>query len=104
MNDQTVTVDVRDDVRNGREPFSKIMGAAAGLKTSQELLIISPFEPAPLYAVLQKQGFSYASRPMPSGDWEVLFTRQADALVPAAHRPQQACDSVSTKAQVVQVD
>jgi uncharacterized protein (DUF2249 family) len=104
MNNQTVTVDVRDDIRSGREPFSKIMSAAAGLKPSQELLIIAPFEPAPLFAVLQKQGFSYASRPMPSGDWEVLFTRHADAPSTSVHPAPQAGSSVATKAEVVEVD
>jgi uncharacterized protein (DUF2249 family) len=104
MNDQTVTLDVRDDIRSGREPFSKIMSAAARLKANQELLLIAPFEPAPLFGVMQKQGFRYASRPMPSGDWEVLFTRHSDAPLPAAHRPPPAGDSVSTKAEVVEVD
>jgi uncharacterized protein (DUF2249 family) len=101
---QTVTVDVRDDIRSGREPFSKIMSAAAELKESQELLIIAPFEPVPLFAILQQQGFSYASRPMLSGDWEVLFTRHADAPPPAARPKPAVLDSVPTKAEIAQVD
>ena len=52
MSPRTVTLDVREDIRNGREPFAKIMQTVAGLKDNEQLLLIAPFEPAPLYAVL----------------------------------------------------
>ena len=52
MNPRTVTLDVREDIRNGREPFGKIMQTVAGLKDNEQLRLIAPFEPAPLYAVL----------------------------------------------------
>ncbi|MCC6823894.1 MAG: DUF2249 domain-containing protein [Verrucomicrobia subdivision 3 bacterium] len=73
-------VDVREDIRNGREPFSKIMSAVAALPADGQLLLIAPFEPAPLFGVLAKQGFKHESRQLESGDWEVLFTRQPAAL------------------------
>jgi uncharacterized protein (DUF2249 family) len=73
-----VTLDVREDIRNGREPFSKIMNAAAELRTGDQLLLIAPFEPVPLFRVLEKQGFQHSAQPADSGDWEVLFTRQAE--------------------------
>src|SRR5437762_11725533 len=72
-----MTVDLRDDIRFESKPFSKIMRAASGLGPGERLLLLAPFEPAPLFAVLQKQGFGHSSRPLPSGDWEVLFTRQS---------------------------
>ncbi len=75
MSQSTVTLDVREDIRNGREPFGKIMQAVAALKGHEQLLLIAPFEPAPLYAVLAQQGFSHQSTPTAAGDWEVLFTR-----------------------------
>lgn len=75
MSSKTVTLDVREDIRHGREPFSKIIQAAAPLKTGERLRLIAPFEPAPLYRVLAQQGFSHQSTPFDSGDWEVLFTR-----------------------------
>ena len=43
MNNKTITVDVRDDIRNGREPFSKIMNATAALQADEQLLVIAPF-------------------------------------------------------------
>jgi uncharacterized protein (DUF2249 family) len=75
MSHTTVKLDVREDIRNGREPFGKVMQTVAGLKDSERLLLIAPFEPAPLYAVLAQQGFSHQSKPTTAGDWEVLFTR-----------------------------
>ena len=37
MSQQTVTLDVREDIRNGREPFGKIMQTVAGLKDDEQL-------------------------------------------------------------------
>jgi len=103
MNPKTETVDVREDIRSGREPFSKIMSAAARLQPDQELLIIAPFEPTPLFSVMKKQGFSYTAKPTPTGDWEVLFTRQAETA-PAVDRPPQIRETVAPITQVVEVD
>jgi uncharacterized protein (DUF2249 family) len=74
MSQQIVTLDVREDIRNGREPFAKIMQTVAGLKDNEQLRLIAPFEPAPLYAVLAQQGYAHESKPTPEGDFEVLFT------------------------------
>jgi uncharacterized protein (DUF2249 family) len=70
-----VTLDVRDDIQRGHEPFSRIMQAVASLKENQELLLIAPFKPAPLFGVLGQQGFSHEARPNENGDWEVRFFR-----------------------------
>jgi uncharacterized protein (DUF2249 family) len=77
MTKPTVKLDVREDIRNGREPFGKIMQTVARLKDNEQLLLIAPFEPAPLYAMLAQQGFSHQSTPTAWGDWEILFTRGA---------------------------
>jgi uncharacterized protein (DUF2249 family) len=55
------------------------MTAANGLAEGEQMLVIAPFEPAPLFGVLAKKGFGHSSRQTPSGDWEVLFTREAGA-------------------------
>ena len=68
MSQTTIRLDVREEIRNGREPFGKIMQTVSGLKASEQLLLIAPFEPAPLYAVLAQQGFSHQAKPTPSGD------------------------------------
>jgi uncharacterized protein (DUF2249 family) len=75
MSQRTITLDVREDIRNGREPFARIMQTVAALKDNEQLLLIAPFEPAPLFAVLAQRGYSHQSNSTPSGDFEVLFTR-----------------------------
>ncbi len=78
MNGQTVTLDVRDDLRKGCAPFTKIMDAVARLRPEEKLLLVAPFEPTPLFGVLAQQGFSHAARRIENGDWEVLFEREVD--------------------------
>jgi len=87
MTDKTVTVDVREDIRTGREPFSTIMNAVAGLTEGQELLLVAPFEPKPLFGVLAKKGFQHQSREVTQGHWEVLFSRGANTGAPTPSAP-----------------
>ena len=77
MNNKTVTLDVREDIRSGKEPFSKIMSTVARLGADENLLLLAPFEPKPLFAVLAKQGFAHHARQTENNDWEIWFTRTA---------------------------
>src|SRR5690606_30324432 len=47
-----VDLDVREDLRSGREPFSRIMAAVATVPPGGTLRLRATFEPVPLYAVL----------------------------------------------------
>jgi len=73
--EHTITLDLREDLRGGREPFSRIMAVVARLEAGQDLLLIAPFEPAPLFDALAKQGFQHHSQRTGAGDWQVLFSR-----------------------------
>jgi hypothetical protein len=68
-----VELDVRDDLRAGREPFSKIMAAVAGLHEEEVLLLRATFEPIPLYAVLGKRGLAHEADAAAPDDWSVWF-------------------------------
>jgi uncharacterized protein (DUF2249 family) len=76
MSKKTVTLDVREDIRQGREPFSKIMQTVARLKPGENLRLLAPFQPVPLYGVLAGQGFSHTAKATAEGDWDVLFSRE----------------------------
>ncbi len=108
MNPRTVTVDVCDDIRNGREPFSRIMAAVAALRPDEELRLIAPFEPLPLFGVLAKKGFRHAAQQNASGNWEVLFSRdpvgQRPEAAPAMSAPVSSNGSASHAGQIVEVD
>lgn len=77
MNKNIITLDVRADIRAGREPFSKIMNAVATLPAEQSLRILAPFEPVPLFELLGREGFQHTATANATGDWEVLFTRRS---------------------------
>jgi len=70
--------DVREDLRNGQEPFSKIMLVVSTLAPDDVLELIAPFQPAPLYKVLAKQGLAYTAEQLGDGDWKVTFQRTLD--------------------------
>ena len=70
-------LDVRPDIAAGREPFSRIMAAAREVPPGGELVILAPFEPEPLYPILQRQGFSHAALHEGEAGYRVVFTRSA---------------------------
>jgi uncharacterized protein (DUF2249 family) len=94
MNNPIVKLDVREDLRNGREPFTKIMRAAAEVRRGGSLLIVAPFQPVPLFTVLKKLGFNYTAKSTDSGDWEVLFKKESKNVEPASP-PAQALVSAA---------
>lgn len=87
MNEKIVTLDVRNDIRNGNEPFSKIMFTVGQLQPGERLALLAPFEPVPLFAVMARRGFTHEARQMPGGDWEVLFTRNGGKETIEADQP-----------------
>ncbi len=72
-----IEVDVRDDLRSGREPFSRIMSAVSTLDANDVLHLRAIFEPARLFAVLGKRGFAHESKANAPDDWSVWFWRPA---------------------------
>lgn len=75
-----VEVDVRDQLRAGREPFSQIMAAVAALRAGDVLHLRATFEPVPLVAVLAKRGFVHETRGHAPDDWSVWFWRPAGGV------------------------
>lgn len=70
---EIVEVDVRDDLRSGREPFKRIMAARQRMPEGGALMVRAIFEPVPLYAVLGKQGFDHFTEELGHEDWRVWF-------------------------------
>ena len=73
------------------------MQTVTQLKGNEQLLLIAPFEPAPLYAVLAQKGFSHESKPTATGDWEVLFTRGPGDLASLSAAPASSPPPQSSK-------
>lgn len=91
-----VEVDVREDLRSGREPFSRIMAAVGALRPGEMLLLRAIFEPVPLFAALGRRGFVHAARQEGPEDWAVWFWRpdKAPANTAAPHREAPVADTV----------
>ncbi|NEM99098.1 DUF2249 domain-containing protein [Pontibacter burrus] len=54
-----ITLDVRQDIADGNDPFRKIMSAVGEITGDKALLIINTFEPTPLIAILKKKNLHY---------------------------------------------
>lgn len=74
---EPLTLDVREELRRGGEPLSRILQAVSSLAPGQALRLLATFEPLPLYAVLGRKGFGHSAVRHAEGDWEVLFSPQA---------------------------
>ncbi len=83
-----VTLDIREILKAGGEPFGEIMQAVASLAPGQALRLLATFKPVPLFGVMSQQGFGHAEREIGGGDWEIVFS-------PAA--PSGAADSLAPK-------
>lgn len=68
-------LDVREDLRNGVEPFSRIMAAQSGIPLGGVLRLRAAFEPVPLYTALGHQGFSHWTERLAEDDWRAWFFR-----------------------------
>lgn len=75
MTQSYIDLDVRPILRNGGEPFGKIMDAVTALAPDQGLRLYATFKPVPLFSVLEAKGFIHEAKEIGGGDWEVLFRR-----------------------------
>jgi len=82
-----VELDVREDLRQGREPFSRIMSAVAALRDGDVLHLRAIFEPAPLFTVLGRRGFAHESMAHAADDWSVWFWQPATPVAPVVAAP-----------------
>lgn len=69
----TVTLDVREGLASGIDPFQKIMETISSLPPDNFLLIINTFEPVPLINVLKRKGFEYYTEELPNGLFHCYF-------------------------------
>lgn len=68
-------LDVREQLREGGEPFERIMAAASELPPDGILRVRAIFEPEPLYGVMKSRGFRHWTEELGEEDWRVWFYR-----------------------------
>jgi len=69
------TLDVRPIIARGEEPFDIIMETVSTLGPREPLELFAPFEPVPLFSVLEAQGFKHDAQPIGNGDYRVIFQK-----------------------------
>lgn len=77
-----VELDVREDLRSGREPFSRIMAAVGALQPGEVLRLRAIFEPVPLYSVLRRRGMVHRVERGEPDDWTICFWHAAAGSTP----------------------
>ena len=101
--DAVLELDVREELRSGGEPFSRIMAALREVPADGALLLRAVFEPVPLYAVLGKRGYAHWTERLAEDDWCVWF--RAGAAEPATQAaPRPAADAVPAEEGTVVLD
>jgi uncharacterized protein (DUF2249 family) len=85
--DLILDLDVREDLRQGKEPFQRIMHARLALAEGGVLRVRAIFEPRPLFAVLAKDGFGHWSERLADDDWRVWFYPTGAPATPASEAP-----------------
>lgn len=78
-------LDVRDDIKNGNDPFQKIMKNISLLKDGQTLLLINTFVPTPLIKILKGKGFKITVK-----------NKQADLVYTYLKKGEQISEQVKT--------
>lgn len=75
MSEPTAAYDRELDVREvDGEPFHDIMAALGELGAGETLLLVNSFEPEPLYAVIEQQGFTYDTTRVADDEWHIAVT------------------------------
>ena len=72
---QPLRLDVRPLLTQNRPTMAAVLAAVNRLEPGQDLLVMAPFEPVPLYKLLLERGLVPESRHLENGDWEIHFKR-----------------------------
>lgn len=73
--DVIVDLDLREELRAGVPPLTRINEAADHLSPGGVLHLRTPFQPRPLFALLGQRGFLHHSQPFAEDDWSSWFWR-----------------------------
>ncbi|MEW6741390.1 MAG: DUF2249 domain-containing protein [Planctomycetota bacterium] len=69
--------DARPLIERGDHPLPAVMERLSRLNSSEVLVLVTPFEPAPLMDLAAQRGYAVWSRQVDAETWETSFGRQA---------------------------
>lgn len=80
--DEPLVLDTRPIFQRGETPCQAIDQAIAALRPGQDLILLVPFEPVPLYSKLGHLGFEPERRQLEDGTWRIHFRKTREATGP----------------------
>lgn len=95
--DRLMRLDVREDIRRGKEPFARIMASVSQLQPNQVFVLRAPFEPLPLYDVLGERGFAHWAEARAADDWSVWLWREESPSGRAERRNAKAARVIDVR-------
>lgn len=84
-----ITLDVRADLKQGLDPFLKIMDSVRQLKHGRTLLLVNSFEPVPLIRILNERGYETSVQIVQQELVHTYIKKKAEGLELAA---KEECD------------
>ncbi len=73
---QSLELDVRDDLRKRTDPFKKIMDAIKNLNDKDKFILHTTFKPAPLIRVLKLKGYDCQAEKKEKNHWICTFYKK----------------------------
>lgn len=74
---KTVELDVREHLRNKRDPFKLIMDHVKTLAKDDTFLLHATFKPTPLLKVMRLKGYVNKAEQLAAGHWLVTFVHKS---------------------------
>lgn len=99
---KTVELDIREDLRNKKEPFEKIMKAVRSLERDDTFILHATFKPKPLIGLLRSKGFKSETEQLGPDHWVVTFVHKKKAAssmegTSSSHRQPAPSDRESSR-------
>lgn len=86
---KVVECDVRDDLRQRREPFARLMAARGEVSDGGALCVRAIIEPVPLYTVMARHGLAHHTEQLAPDDWVIWFYRAIPVIDVRAMEPPE---------------
>lgn len=84
-----LTLDVREAIATGHDPFLQILEAVEKVTGQNALLLVNTFEPTPLLQILAKKGFDHFTQVLSPELVHTYFWRQGQPIAPESTNPTE---------------
>jgi len=97
---QYVTLDVRESLQKGLDPFNDIMNRLAQLPAQHGLLLVNTFEPTPLIPILKKKGYHHFTEQKGPELFHTYFYPSGEATALNSHAAATVTTAINAETKV----